>query len=551
MAILNGAGNAQAKSRRFRPRSLPIWNYGGACNEFDLGPYVPLTMRCDQAEIDLRGIVDQLARNPNLQVIGLSGSGKTHLLTHLALTLSEQGFLPVTTRAGHFTGHLAALLNQAIASATTMSFAQLSDLSAAAGLRPVIIVDAINECPPNLRTDLIKALQELRIRFHAPIVTSGQTEISLPGTLAGPTVKIDLPDLAQKRQLVEAYLSKELPKDADFALNLIIASAQDAKVWAEVFEHSDLASSRYTLYASFVRRRLGPGPEAAIAYRALGKLATEMREQFVFSIPEATATTTIARVIGGHALEGLVDRIIKNSGLLHVTAGRAAFRHELLQNFFAAEDLLLKADALHNEFAKPVNAELAEFVIGGLAGARDIEQALGRIRSLNLLSACLSGRCGALARRTVEDRCRSAIERLGARITAASFDFAAVGREQRRLSPITIDMSSCPQLQQHDQIYIEAAVMVALDGQLDNLLALFSRIDNWIEGEHQRLRGRYPHKKIAWRAPMFTAIYCHPIDCYASVVQQLVQARKSRQIVAQGRGWLSPSCTYPCKSYDP
>jgi hypothetical protein len=311
-------------------------------------------------------------------------------------------------------------------------------MSAAAGLKPVIIIDAINECPPNLRTDLIKALQELCVHFHAPIIMSSQAEIALPSALTGPTVKIDLSDSVQKRQLVETYLKMELPKDGDFAFD-VIASAQDAKVWAEVFKHSEPGSSRYVLYASFVRRRLGSSPEGTVAYRALGKLAAEMREQFVFSIPEATATTTIARAIGGLAHESSVDRTIKNSGLLHAAAGRTAFRHELLQNFFATEDLLLKADSLNYELVKTFNDELAEFAIGGLAGARNIEQTLAHIGSPNLLSACLSGQCGALARRTVEDRCRAAIDRLEAKITAATFDCAPEGREQDSSLPITID----------------------------------------------------------------------------------------------------------------
>jgi hypothetical protein len=101
--------------------------------------------------------------------------------------------------------------------------------------------------------------------------------------------------------------------------------------------------------------------------------------------------------------------------------------------------------------------------------------------------------------------------------------------------PITIDTASCPQLQQHDWVYLEAAVMAALDGQLDSLLVLFSRIDKWIEGERLRLQARYPHKKIAWRACMFTAIYCHPIAIDVSNVRELVQAGRAARLWRSGK----------------
>jgi hypothetical protein len=71
-----------------------------------------------------------------------------------------------------------------------------------------------------------------------------------------------------------------------------------------------------------------------------------------------------------------------------------------------------------------------------------------------------------------------------------------------------------------DWVYL-AAVMAALP-LLDNLLAMFGRIDKWIEGEHQRLRARYPDKKISWHEYMFAKTYCNLTD--VSGIQQLIRA---------------------------
>jgi len=419
-----------------------------------LGPYVALTMRNKGDLIDLAGVVGLLKENRNVQIVGPSGCGKTHLLAHLSMSCLNHGFIPIIIQARYFAGRINAVLDDAVASATTLRFAELDGSCATSNVTPVVVVDGLNECSSEFRPTLIPALQELRIRSNARIIISGQTFTELPSSLGGPTILLSLPDAEQKRQLVEAYLKRPLPLDARCALD-VIASAHDAMVWGEVCDDSKPEASRYTLYESFARRRLGSVPDVDAAYRALGQLAAEMREKFVFSVPKATLARTIARTIGQYAHEGAVSATIKDSGLLDLASGHVAFRHESLQAFFATENLLVSqysTDALSETLARPINAELLEFAFGSFFSSKEVESALARCRSTSVLSACLVGRCGPVATRTVADHCVAALHRLEARYSAASFDHAP--KEYLRL---TIDMSACPSLDDEDQRYLAAA----------------------------------------------------------------------------------------------
>jgi hypothetical protein len=496
---------AKAKAKTTKPAVSAYLELWRALHSISLGPYVPLTMQCEDKLIDLAGMIGLIRGTPTLQIVGPSGCGKTHLLAHLALICTDYGFIPIIIRARDFSGRINEMLDDAVSSATTLRFAELAGCCATANVTPVVVVDGLNECSPEFRPTLIPALQDLRIHTNARIIISGQTLTEVPSSLQGPTVLLSLPDAEQKLELVEAHLKRPFPADARFALDMI-SNAHDAMVWAEVYKHSIPGSSRYALYDSFARRHLGSTPDADIAYRALTHLAAEMHNNFVFSLPKAAVATTIARSVNQHAHEGIITGTIIQSGLLQVAAGHAAFRHELVQSFFATGNLLISsnnADALSRTLGRPINAELVEFAIGSLFSSGDIDYALAHCRSTPVLCACLVGRCGPRAARTVADHCVAALGRLSARYCAASFD---CGPEEQLW--LTIDLSACPPLDDKDQLYLSAAAMIAPEaGLLPPFLATFGSIDAKIERDTIRFRERYPTKTVAWRRDIFTAVY--------------------------------------------
>lgn len=469
------------------------------------GPLVPLTMHCDDRAIDAEAVQAFLQKGRTIYLYGPSGSGKSHLLTHLALRLPEHGFVPIFARAANFEGDIGALLNRAVSSIAFLDFEQLVKACSKASRTIVLFIDAVNECPSHLAQEFLAAVQKLRARYDFPIVISNQSTLNLPSTLNGPTIFIRPPDTSEKGALVEAYLGRALADDAGFSLNLI-SSAQDAVVWAEVFAHSEVGTSRFALYAAYVQRRLA-SDKSAIARRALAVLAYEMRHSFVFSIPETTVRRAIDRVISSSEHSDGVFHAIERSGLLPISQGRATFRHELLQDFFATEELLHvtpSSQGLGLALLKPLYAGLAEFAIGSLSSGIDVAAALSGLQPQNLLSACLSERCGPIAQKYVESKCAAALDRIRDRYCAISFDL-----EQDSDRMLSVDESKIIAFDPEDAPYLATAMMIFPDGRLVKAgLDTIYLIDRHIEAERLRLRARYPGKKIAWRARMFTALYC-------------------------------------------
>jgi hypothetical protein len=485
---------------------LQLWRdvYG-----LGLGPLVPLTMLCNDHPVDADGVLGLLLSNETVQLYGPSGTGKTHLLTHAALILPARGYVPVFAHAAEFDGEIEVLLDRAVSGVAPFNFEQLVRACGRSSRTPVVILDAVNECPSNLLPQFLAGIQKLRARFDFPIILSNQTNLSLPASLAGPAISLSLPDASEKRALVESHLGHAMAEDKTFSLN-VISSAQDATVWAEVFAHTDVSTSRFALYESYTRRRLAGSSNVAIAQRALGLLAHEMRQSFVFSVPEAAVRRAIDRVISSSEYADGVRLAIERSGLLPTGQGRAAFRHEILQDFFAAEELLRNTPLpreLGRALCKPIHANLAEFVVGALASAVDVAAVLSELRSTNLLLACLSGRCGPGAQHYVEGECAAALDRLRHRYCAMSFDL-----EPDSDHAISVDVSRASPFSPPDAPYLAAAMTIFPDGRLiSTVLDMIRHIDEHIEAERLRLRSVYAEKKIAWRARMFTALYCIPV----------------------------------------
>jgi energy-coupling factor transporter ATP-binding protein EcfA2 len=510
---------------------LQLWR---AVYSLGLGPVVPLTMRSDETSVNQTTLLEFTRQNKVVQVCGPSGCGKSHLLLHLTLTMPENGYVPVFVRAADFNGDLEALLDRAVSTVAPLDFQGLVEACRNGSRRPAIIVDAINECPSNQQLQLIAAVQKLRTQLECPMLISGQSPTALPTVLSGPVVKISAPDMAQKRELVEAHLGRAIPDDLKLPLD-IISSAMDAMIWAEVVANSDVATSRFALYDAYVRRRLA-GSLVGLAQRALASLAYEMRQGFAFSMPKAAAQRVIDRVVPPERTDE-VRSSIERSGLFPTNQGRSAFKHELLMEFFATIEMLRITPQPHDlgrALSKPLNQTLSEFAIGALPNGMEVAATLSGLRSVNLLASCLSGLCGPAAQGYVEGECAAALARLRERFCAVKFDLKP--GSDRELSS---DASQAAPFRPEDGPYLAAAMMIFPDGRMvRQVLDAIGRIDGHIERERSRLRAGYPDKKNAWRARMFTALYALPDN------RDLDQFRLALQTARMGSLWRDAKDTF-------
>jgi hypothetical protein len=91
-----------------------VADYTGRLRDFHsrrLHELVAISISLDGTTISSAQLVDQLAQGPSIQLVGPSGSGKSHLAKHLMLTALRRGSLPIFISAGMYDGRLSSLLN--------------------------------------------------------------------------------------------------------------------------------------------------------------------------------------------------------------------------------------------------------------------------------------------------------------------------------------------------------------------------------------------------------------------------------------------------------
>lgn len=510
----------------------------------DLGPFVPLTMHLDGPRTDLAGIADAQKTNDILQLTGPSGTGKTYLLAHLALRLVEEGVCPILLRATHFRGDAVSWVEQAVSRCSAQPLDQILSAARAAQLTPSLLIDAVNETPKDVSGDLPSELQRMRNLYQTKLIVTGHAPMAWPAGQTAMTISISPPDSQQKIQLVEAHLGRPATEGA-FALDAI-ATPHDAMIWASVFSNVRPGVSRHGYYAAFAREKLGDGNGALQSYRALALLARQLRQAFVYSTTEASVLHAIERSSGSGADPDAASSRIAMSGLVPVSGGYAAFRHEQFQTFFAAEDLLAThadAQAMIESLKLPVHAELREFVLGALTSSVDIEATVLALGLHDLVGECLVGHCGGEAQKTVRDLCHAAIDRLAAQYCTTRFDRGAIDPETGRYGPLLVEATAPPVVRPGDRMLVAVAAAYYDDALLDHLLAMLATIDRYIEQERARLVTVYPDTKMAWRARMFNEFYHTSAASHIWSMQQLLQGRKIGRLRHDGRTRYAQICT--------
>lgn len=464
-------------------------------------------------------LAERIAAGTQVQIVGPSGSGKTELLKALAQSAVHAGCLPVVLRAGHFERQLAPLLEAAVARFSTVRPTALFKAAASAGTEIILYVDALNECPIGRRADLIGALQAARINYRARLVLTTQDPVSLPTILSGEKIRLLQPDNVQSQRLVTAHLGRALIADEQSAVE-VVATAHDAAVLAAVLETPGNTDGRFALYHSFVQKRLDAQPGTQVG-PSLAALASAMRTSFVSSLP----TPVAERILAG--TQAAVIETVRASGLIRIDGNRLSFRHDLIADFFAAEDILHNASTLADLNAiarRPINAELREFLLGGCATNAEIDALIGQAPDPRLLRAALSGRAGGKAKRYVIGRLRDLIGQLKRQFTLVRLSLpegVTRAQELHSLIPSFADQSA---EQPVDNAYLQLLPAALGEGLIADLLHLFGAVDQRLAAEAERLRSDHPQLRVAWRAAASGSIYGMHFHSEGRELQELLSA---------------------------
>lgn len=491
------------------------------------GPYIEPSFDGDHST---SAVAARIADDEQVQVSGPSGSGKSELLAQLTRLAAAANCLPIPLRAGDFEGKLAPLLQSAIARCSAVRTATLMKAAAQAGTEIILFVDGVNECRPARRNDLISALQAARINYGARLVIAGQDDTPLPDILSGRHIRLLQPDRSQAERLVAAHLGRPLNSDEADAVE-VVATAQDAALLAAILHKPGTIDGRHALYRGFTQARLEAAGRPELN-KPLADLATAMRKSFVAVMPAAAAEHIL------DAANPQATTAAVKSGLIRIDGNRLAFRHDLIADFFAADDILRRNRApaeLSFTARLPINAELREFLLGGCANNSGIEALIGDEPDPRLLRSALDGRAGQKARQYVMSRLRDLIGRLGDRFCRIVLALPEGTKGARDFHSFNLTLPAEPRIVPSDAAFLNLLPhALGREGILDQLLAMFGAIDLRLLAEAERLRASHPDIRLAWRAASFSTVYgahFHPDGCE---LQNLLSAIQNSWVGEEG-----------------
>jgi hypothetical protein len=475
--------------------------------ESTAGPFVEAVVEEEEGQGPLPPLIPLLAKGTHVHIVGPSGVGKTRLVARLTADAARNGLVPLTVAARDFDGALLPLLRKAVARSTSYRLEALMQAAEAKARTVLVCVDALNECPRGRLPDLLAALQTISLRYGATILLTGQALPELPASLSGRVVSLSQPTRERAKVLVEAHLGRPLDVSEQSMLE-IVSSAQDASVLAEVLATHSTVDGRFALYDAFTSDRLPDDSHRHELHKALGDLAITMREAYSTRIGEPGAARLLGRAGRDAAAGSKLLAEAQRGALLISDAGSVRFRHDLIADYFSADYLLRNAQDISDLLrlsTRPINAELREFVLGGCSTTEEALHLLDADLPFSVIDAALSGRCGAVPRTLMLDRCRDVIDRIEAAYSQLEFSLPleADGLPVRAAMSFSQPFELTPR-----ELKAAFALSVAVNaGLFDRLMRTLAVVDARLWAEARRLRQENPELKRNIPGMVFGSLY--------------------------------------------
>ena len=160
---------------------------------------------------------------------------------------------------------------------------KLIRLAVGQGRRLALVVDGFNECPAELKEELVRSLQAFYLRSPIPIFFTSQDEIKLPREISGQILRLcDLGD-EERLAVLRADATTALPSNAE-DLCRSFRSAYELSLAASCFGEID-APNRAALFDAYVRRCCHGLDNTALVRAVLTGIADTMRRGLKSSLP--------------------------------------------------------------------------------------------------------------------------------------------------------------------------------------------------------------------------------------------------------------------------
>jgi len=357
-------------------------------------------------------LLDQLLEPKNFILVGPSGSAKTFHLHHLLLTMAAKGDeLPLLIEAKRYRGgDFWTVLRHGTAPLFRGDPRELLDAARLCALKPVLMVDALNECGEDFKGDLLRGIQSFVVQFGGRVIFSSQVGVELPADIAAHRIALSLPNEVQKREIYAYHAGVDAATDLDKFCGGF-TNAYDLTIAGRCHSAAANLTSKADLYDRYIRRCL---PEnTTIATALLRRVASEMSARFSFALNRDEFETIAEQFLSEQKAPLSVVDQLGTSRLVQLNDEGFTFEHEQLLDYFEAEGLRRRINdvaELAAELSKPRHQHLIELILPKYSAAGDLRVLLSAADDARLLSRVLQGSCGPLAQKELLAECEMLLE---------------------------------------------------------------------------------------------------------------------------------------------
>lgn len=361
-----------------------------------VGPAGPVT------QLDIDRLVSSGAV---VALVGPSGFGKSFAARHLAVCHSDAGRLVIWLRAGEYeTGRFSSLVARAMAPFSAEQWVGIARPAVEVGVGTSVVLDGLNECPESLRQELLEQLQAFVLRYPAGVLVTGIDANRMADVLGATVLRAGEPDEETRQQVLGVHGAKRPDRiSAQFRTPYELSIA--ARCESELAEDATVADLHAAYICQFAEtEQLRSGLRALAAH-----LHTKLRS----SVTLREATAVLYAALPALAPDQVDD--VLACRLLDVARQRVRFRHELLGQFLAAEDLVRSATSgadMGRALGSPANGVLAATALAIEPDPHKVWAALDELASPTLMLTAYTGDFGPEVAQLVAERVREVL-RLG------------------------------------------------------------------------------------------------------------------------------------------
>ncbi len=406
---------------------------------YRLPPLLPATADSSAGQ----ALVDAALAGENHLLVGPSGSAKTFHLHHIATAAARRSEeVPILVEARTYRGgDFWPTVRRGVAPMFRNDPKELLEAIRLCSLRPLLLVDALNECPPQHQEELLRGVQTFVLHFGARVILTGQELLDLPLDLKAEVRELKTPSPDQKRHIYCHHAGIEASPAIDHLCEGF-TNAYDLTIAGRCHASGAPAVSRADLYDRYVRSALLQYYHVATAL--LRAVASEMAGRILSSWARADYELFAERFLTDQGASVAVLDELRHCRFIRLTEDFFAFEHDLLADYFNAGEVLRRLNAsadLATELGKPRNQRLIELVLPRLSEDHAIDRVLSTAMDLEVLDSTLAGHCGERARAVLLAQTRTLFTLAAEDLSHLTFTcyIAQLDDGRRRLGSVVVD----------------------------------------------------------------------------------------------------------------